>query len=259
MAASIREGSVQANGVEIKYVEAGAGEPVIYLHGAAGLRLTAAHRSLAENNRFIAFEIPGFDALGGKSHAQNLADIAATVCKAIAALGLARFSLMGHSVGADLALQIAVVRPEAVKAVILVAPTAILPPSTLPMARVGRDIAEQRRVAWLNGEISPEQLRQRQNVFDALKRKGRDAELEAQMANIAAPVLVLFGTSDDVVSTDAARIFSWLLSKCYTVMVYDATHDIETDRPEAVADVVGEFLAHGEGFLINRSSAIINP
>src|SRR5262249_25596014 len=120
MTASIREGSVQADGVEIKYVEAGAGEPVVYLHGADGLRLTEAHRRLAEKNRFIAFQIPAFDALSEKSHSHKLTEIATVLSKAVAAVGLEEFSLMGHSVGADLALRMAIAGSKAVKAVILI-------------------------------------------------------------------------------------------------------------------------------------------
>jgi pimeloyl-ACP methyl ester carboxylesterase len=259
MTASIREGSVRADGVEIKYVEAGAGEPVVYLHGADGLRLTEAHRHLAEKNRFIAFRIPALHALEERSRSQKLTEIATALSKAAAALGLERFSLMGHSVGADLALRMAIARSDAVKAVILIAPTATLPPSTLPMARVTAEPAQGRPAAWFKEDIAPELASQRQKVFHALKGEGRDQALEAQMGEIAAPVLVLLGTSDEIVSTDVARIFSSLLPKCYTVMVYDATHDVEADRPEAVADIVGEFLAYGEGFMINRSNAIINP
>lgn len=257
MTASVREGSVQADGVRVRYFEAGTGEPVVYLHGMAGLRLTVEHRHLAEKNRLIAFQIPGLDELAGKSPSQ-LTAIATALSKAIAALGLERFSLMGHSVGADLALRIAIGRPDDVKSVVLIAPTAILPPATLPMARVTAE-SDRRPVAWFNEEIPPESASRRQKILHALKGEGRDLALEAQMKEVAAPVLVLFGTSDEIVSTDAARIFSSLLPKCYTVMVYDATHDVETDRPEAVAEVVGDFLAHGEGFMINRSSAIINP
>ena len=79
------------------------------------------------------------------------------------------------------------------------------------------------------------------------------------MAGIAVPVLALFGTRSTVVSTDAARLYSTLLPKCFTTMVYDAGHDIDLDRPDAVTAVVKNFLQHGETFIVNRDNAIINP
>jgi hypothetical protein len=41
--------------------------------------------------------------------------------------------------------------------------------------------------------------------------------------------------------------------------VYDAAHDIQSDRPEAFADVVGDFLERGMKFLINDQDGLINP
>ena len=41
--------------------------------------------------------------------------------------------------------------------------------------------------------------------------------------------------------------------------VYDAAHDIQCDRPEAFADVVGDFLERGMKFLINDQDGLINP
>jgi len=41
--------------------------------------------------------------------------------------------------------------------------------------------------------------------------------------------------------------------------VYDAAHDIQSDRPEAFADVVGDFLRRGMKFLINDQDGLINP
>jgi pimeloyl-ACP methyl ester carboxylesterase len=79
------------------------------------------------------------------------------------------------------------------------------------------------------------------------------------MTKLALPVLALFGTRDTVVPTDMARLYGGLLAKGFTTMVYNATHDVEGDRPEAVASIVNEFLAHGESFIVNRDSALIHP
>jgi hypothetical protein len=41
--------------------------------------------------------------------------------------------------------------------------------------------------------------------------------------------------------------------------VHDAAHDIQGDRPEAFADVAGDFLARGWQFLLPEQSTLINP
>jgi pimeloyl-ACP methyl ester carboxylesterase len=73
------------------------------------------------------------------------------------------------------------------------------------------------------------------------------------------PVLALFGTCDKVVPTETARQYYRLLPKCFTTMVYNATHAMLSDRPEAVASIVNEFLKHRESFVVNRDSGLFNP
>jgi len=43
------------------------------------------------------------------------------------------------------------------------------------------------------------------------------------------------------------------------VLVYDAGHVIDTERPEAFAEVVGDFLERHEAFLISRTDTLIHP
>jgi hypothetical protein len=75
-------------------------------------------------------------------------------------------------------------------------------------------------------------------------------------AKVTMPVLALFGTRED---TSAARHWRAGLANCHVVMVYDAGPDLTSDRPEAVADVVLDFLEHEDRFLVTRASGIIHP
>jgi pimeloyl-ACP methyl ester carboxylesterase len=87
----------------------------------------------------------------------------------------------------------------------------------------------------------------------------QESDLESRMRQLSIPVLALFGTCDKVVPIEMARLYYRLLPKCFTTMVYNATHAIYSDRPEAVASIVNEFLKHREGFVVNRESGLINP
>ena len=53
------EGFVEADGVRLRYVEAGQGPPLVTLLGAGRLRLTPAHDLLARHFHVVAFEMPG--------------------------------------------------------------------------------------------------------------------------------------------------------------------------------------------------------
>ena len=55
------------------------------------------------------------------------------------------------------------------------------------------------------------------------------------------------------------RFYKELIPNSHLVLVYDAGHSIGTDRPEAFADVVGDFIERHEAFLISRADTLINP
>jgi hypothetical protein len=41
--------------------------------------------------------------------------------------------------------------------------------------------------------------------------------------------------------------------------VYDASHEIAQDRPEAFVDVMSDFIRRGMNFLVNDKDRLINP
>ena len=79
------------------------------------------------------------------------------------------------------------------------------------------------------------------------------------MREMGVPTLVLFGTADRLIPPSLAHLYRELLPNCHLVMVYDAAHAIDADRPEAVAEVVEDFLTHREQFLVKRTSDLIHP
>jgi len=50
-----------------------------------------------------------------------------------------------------------------------------------------------------------------------------------------------------------------LLTNCYYALVYDAGHEIEAERPEALFAAVRDFLEQHETFVVSRKKTIINP
>ena len=76
---------VEADGFRIRYREAGAGEPLVCLHGGGGLRLSAAHDILAKRRRVIAFEIPGFGDSPANTRSESLEALGRTMNAAVKA------------------------------------------------------------------------------------------------------------------------------------------------------------------------------
>jgi len=114
---------VSVDGVAIHYHRLGTGPPVVLLHGAGGnLRdLTfGVLPAIAARHAVIAFDRPGLGFSGRTRRARRLPGQAALLREALAALGVARATLVGHSYGGALALAWALAFPESVAGLLVI-------------------------------------------------------------------------------------------------------------------------------------------
>src|SRR5580765_3841230 len=122
---------IHADGLSVRYFEAGAGSPVLLLHGASlgssadvwvrNLAPLAAHRL-----RVIAPDLPGF------GETDNPADVSLSYRKKFVlafmdALKLERAALVGHSQAGRIALDLALSHPARVSKVVVLATGSLLP------------------------------------------------------------------------------------------------------------------------------------
>jgi pimeloyl-ACP methyl ester carboxylesterase len=261
--ADFREGHVDADGLRVRYMQAGQGAPLVHLHGAGGLRLTLAHDLLARRFRVVAFEMPGFGLSPENTKTRSMPELASTMARAAQALGLDTFNLMGTSFGGTTALWLAVQAPERVTALVLEAPAAIRPegtepPSGTPEEMARRLYAHPERLPALPA-VDPAVRAKTQALVQRLRGPGRDADLEAKLRALPTPTLVLFGTLDSVIPPAMGRLYKELIPGGHLVFVYDAGHSIGAERPQAFVEVVGDFLERHEAFVISRAETVIHP
>ncbi|CAN7664296.1 alpha/beta fold hydrolase [Pararhizobium sp. LjRoot238] len=129
-------GRIAVDGVEIAYVAAGAGEPVLLLHGfpqTKALWARIAPELVARGYRAICADLRGYGASGKPPAQPDLANysfraMAADQAGLMRALGHVRFHLVGHDRGARVAHRLALDHPAAVASATLmdIVPTAVL-------------------------------------------------------------------------------------------------------------------------------------
>ncbi len=256
---------IEADGFRIRYLEAGDGRPVVWLHGAGGLHLKNGHHLMAASNRVIAIEMPGFGASAVNERHQTSRDMAASLVHALAAIGLDQYIVWGTSFGGRIALWLALVAQPAVERIVLEAPIAILPEGHQPPR--GESPEDFRRRFYAHPERMPNveppdptrMQKQMGLVMRLLGPASRDEELERRMPEIETPTLVLIGTRDGIVSPDWGREYMRLLPNCNFMLVYDAAHEIASDRPEAFTETVWDFLERGDAFVVGQRSTVIYP
>ena len=143
------------------------------------------------------------------------------VAESIATADSQRYGLVGVSDGANTALQHALANPATVDVLVLVSPTAIR-----PAAGDANDAA---------------------------------TELEARLADVQCPTLVVFGQEDRSVQPEAAGIYRERIPNCNVAFVYAAGHNIAADRPQALVNLVSDYLERRETFIVQNRTNVINP
>jgi pimeloyl-ACP methyl ester carboxylesterase len=264
-AADFTQAYVEADGFRIRYLQAGEGPPVVWLHGAGGPHLKNGHHLLAATHRVIALEMPGFGDSAANERHQTSPDMAATLVQAIRALEVDQCVIWGTSFGGRIALWLALEAPDLVEKIVLEAPIAILPEGhqpprdTSPEEFLRRFYAHPERMTPTAPADQTLMQKQMGLVMRLLGPAARDAELERRMPEIQMPTLVLIGTRDGVVSPDWGREYMRLLPNCNFMLVYDAAHEIASDRPEAFVETVWDFLQRGDAFVVGQRSTVIYP
>jgi pimeloyl-ACP methyl ester carboxylesterase len=125
-AGRLRFRTVATSGARLSIVEAGTGPPVVALHGLGATKGSFLPTVVALAGRFrvIACDLPGFGdsdkPIGASYDARFFADAGVDLLDALA---LQRVHLIGNSLGGRVALEIALLHPDRVSRVALLAPS----------------------------------------------------------------------------------------------------------------------------------------
>jgi pimeloyl-ACP methyl ester carboxylesterase len=132
---------VTTRAARIRFVEAGDGPAVLLVHDALGSHegWSRAAPHLAKHFRIVAPDLPGFgesEKPDPQRYAYGYDAFAESVFDVVAALGLGRVDVIGHGMGAGVALTLAALHPSVVRKLVLVSPP--VQGGDIPLARAAR-------------------------------------------------------------------------------------------------------------------------
>lgn len=119
---------VEVGGVRLRYVAVGEGDRrVVALHGFGGNKDNWLFNldTLAEGRTVYALDFPGHGESDKRVTDGSVAGLAATVAGFLDALGIDTVDLVGHSMGAAVAMAVAVAAPGRVRSLALMAPAGL--------------------------------------------------------------------------------------------------------------------------------------
>ena len=244
--------TIRANGLDIGYDVLGAGPPIVLLHGSTSTGRADFAAQLPMFEKAFRIYLPDarghartrWDAADGFTYAMLLDDVLAFVD----GLGLDTFHLLGFSMGAMTALQVASRQPDRIRTLVAMGittqrePRASVVRRTLEPDRIERDDARwAANLARLHDPVQGEGAWRR-----LLPAIARDVAVQPLLTprdlhRIEAPTLVIAGDRDPFVPVDHAWGLKRQLPDARLLIVPDCGHEVAAKRP----GIVNESL---EGF-----------
>lgn len=228
--------------------------PVLYLHGLAGAPgLSPALQALVDaGHEVVAPVLPGFDGTAGWEAPSDYLGWLTVAWDVVDATGALPCPVIGASVGGMFAAELAVLRPEAVTRVALLAPLgmwddtlpaedpfAVPAPERLPMM-FARGVPDAFRTMFAErGESEAAVSTFLAGVAAAsLVMPLPDHGLSTRIHRVSCPVRLLWGSADRVAPIGLAK--RWGLGD--PTIIDGAGHLLEWDEPAAVAAELADFL-----------------
>ena len=268
---------VIVNGVELHYISAGSGEPVILLHGGQGdyRSWEPQMRELARYYHVISYSrrynFPNVNPQTANDHSVNTeaADLAAL----IKALRLKRVHLVGTSMGAATALVLAVEQPGMVRSLVIAEPPILawakrFPEGDALYVDFMRHIHDPAREAFAAGDdaaamrfivdglaspgrfdgLSPEArlgVMQNAGFFRMMARSANPypALARGDLQRLRLPVLVITGEKTIGIHRRIDEDLARLIPRARSAMIPAAGHGSPRENPGAFTEVVENFLA----------------
>ncbi len=217
--ATPQTGYAVVNGLTMYYEMQGTGAPLILLHGGLGATgmLGDVVPVLAARRRVVAVDLQAHGRTADIDRPLRYEHMADDVAALIAHLGLATATVMGYSLGAGVALQLAIRHPDVVDKLVAVSAThkraAWYPEVLAGMAQMGAAIAEpmkQSPIYRLYADIAP-----RPEDWPILLTKvgdllRQDYDWSAGLAALTMPTLLVFGDADSISPAQIAEFFGLL-------------------------------------------------
>ena len=89
--------------------------------------------------------------------------------------------------------------------------------------------------------------------------QGEYGDTSEALGEVSSATLAIFGQEDRLVSRTAGHAWKERMPNCSLSYVYDAGHAIAIDRPDALLNVVLDFVRRRETFIVESRSGLVNP
>ena len=256
---------IETKGARIALKEQGSGEPaLVFLHYWGGTGRTWHHvASRLSDAHLLMPDLRGWGSSVAVDGRYDLDAMADDVAALIAAKGIKRFALVGHSMGGKIAQMLAMRNLAGLSGLVLVAPA---PPSPMPVPaeiraamlasyQSAEGVAQALGVLTSNplpaadrAMVEEDTLGGVEDAKRAWPEAGMMADLGQGLSAFTGPVTILLGSADRIEDPERLRtIYAGQLPQAEFRLIEGSGHLSPLEAPEAVAAACRDMLARLAG------------
>lgn len=262
MAAEFSTSAIAVRDCRIRLMRGGAGDPLIYLHGASGASWLPFLQKLTAKYDVIAPEHPGFGESDTPGWLDNIHDLAYFYLDLFAELKLDRVHLVGNSLGGYIAAEIAVRNTQRLASLTLSGSAGLFVDGVAQMdsflvtdeARLRAFFYDPKRAEPMIARVLDPKIEEMALKNQALVAKlvwqprSHDPHLAKWLHRIDVPTLLIWGDHDRMFPLEHAQAFAKAIPGAKLVVIPKCGHVPQIEKPD-------EFVAALEDFFAARKEA----
>lgn len=213
----------------------------VLLHGigVSHRYLARLHLELSKEADVYTFDLPGFGKASRPQHQLQVEDFAAFVGAVLTEAGVSRYVVVGHSMGTQFAVELALREPSRVAGAVLMGPVVDTPRKTVT----------KQALALTRDALFSESLTSNALVFGDYFRAGprwyltelpvmMAYPMEERLAAVSQPVLVLRGAKDPVARRPWCERLARVAPHGSMAEVPGQGHVVQHTAPDAAAEII---------------------
>ena len=218
---------------------------VVFVHGIGVTRryLEPTMQALAPHLRAYAPDLPGWGRSERPARTLAIPELADTLAAWLDVVGIDAPTLVANSMGCQVVVDLATRMRDRARRLVLVGPTIDPRARTMPRQAARLALDSVREPPSLLPLIAADYLRFGPRRFLATSRHALRDPIEEKLPRVEAPILVVRGTRDAIVSQEWAEEVARLLPRGELATVPGRAHAVNYNAPLALATLVRDFVA----------------
>ena len=200
------------------------------------------HDVLAADTAVYSVDMPGFGGCPVPDRSVSIGEMAATLGVVCDRVGARRVVVVGHSMGAQWAVELAIARPDLVAGAVLIGPVTDREHRSVRRQAVALGVDVLHEPPLTSVQALSDYVRASTRWYVRQVRHMVGYPIDERIGEVGVPVLIVRGGTDTVAGRDWCRLLRDRAADAELVVVPAGAHNVQVSRPRAVASAILDFV-----------------